>query len=289
MWSDAYRTPRSVWAVSAIAATALHAGGAWWAITYWQTRRSTTTPPPISVIALPIADVTRSPQQPISSLPPVSPTSQADPAEAVPAAPQFEAVPDTSVPQASTPTAPETPNTVAAPTPPPSQPRPPASSDPPNTPASPSRPPSQPRPPAPQNPETSPAAPATDEVSPNQRGVLAALTLDPVPVQYRADPPDDFPQMPSGWEQTASALIEESRCFTGSIPPLITLQLTVEMDGQISNIKSWQNSNYPIDDDLVNCLDTLKTQLPPLIPAMTTGSPMPTDMVLLTLELSVTE
>lgn len=70
-----------------------------------------------------------------------------------------------------------------------------------------------------------------------------------------------------------------------------TFQLTVEVDGSISNIALWQDSNTPTNFDLLQCLneDDLKAQIPALIPATAGNAPIATDLMLLTIEMSFSE
>ncbi|NER83407.1 MAG: hypothetical protein F6K42_28410 [Leptolyngbya sp. SIO1D8] len=272
VWPHAYRTPLYVWAASAIAATVLHAGGALWAMAYWQNRRSIVPPPTIEVIAIPAADAIESTVSKTLEQSQSSPMSEATTSDVAVTAP-VEPANNTSV-------SPEP--VVPLPT---ISPAPPTSISETGSSPSPARP--QPSPDAETMPQPPTPLPTLEPIPPTpQRDVLTTLMLEPVPVAYRADPPDQFPQMSLGWEETVSTLLQESSCFTGVVPPLVTLQLTVEIDGLISQMNSWGSSDL-MSTGLIQCLDALKNKMPPLMPATIDGVPIPTDLMLLTIELNV--
>ncbi|MEO1297424.1 MAG: hypothetical protein AAFW75_16905 [Cyanobacteria bacterium J06636_16] len=174
---------------------------------------------------------------------------------------------------------------------PPSRPTPrPAPSQAPSPPSDIPLPPSPPPPPSDPIPQPSPSEPSEP-----QRRLIPSLRLDPVPPQYRADPPESFPQPPPGWQESVITLIEDSACYPSLASTVssqqVTFQLTVEEDGRVSNIGLWSSIDGQIGTRLASCLnsDRLKANMPPLVPATVGGTPIPTDLLLLTLELSFRE
>ncbi|MGF1521601.1 MAG: hypothetical protein ACFBSF_04690 [Leptolyngbyaceae cyanobacterium] len=308
VWSDAPRTPRYVWSVSAIAATALHAGGLWWARTYWQSSRDVITPAAIAVIAISESEVGAIAIPPDATDNPL--TAPNIPQSAAPNTPP-EPLPASNTTSAPAISQPPPSGTVESPNPDPFTPAEPAPVLPQPEPSSPSPAPSQITPPPPSpatqspspntSPSPSPTSPPTDPKPPSpsppetpdsRPRLFPSLRLEPIPPEYRADSPDAFPQEPSGWQQSVIALIENSACYA-SLPSAassqeIIFRLTVEEDGRISNVGLWSSSNEQIGDDLAKCLNSasLKAQIPPLIAATVNNDPIPTDLMLLTLQLS---
>ncbi len=119
-------------------------------------------------------------------------------------------------------------------------------------------------------------------------GFLVNGYLQPVP--GGRDIPQKLPVAPAGWNQSVADLMARSACSQGILPPGTSTQIVlfpiVEANGGISEFLPWEeggSGDYPA---LVSCLESLRSQLPPLIPAMEGGSPVPSYAALLILEIS---
>lgn len=301
MWPNAYRTPQYVWSISAIAATALHAGGLWWFTTYWQNSQSPTSPPAIEVIAIPSSDVAAiAPPTNPTGLPQIVPQLVKPEPETTPDTPASDAVSDTPIPQVPASNTPAPDNSAA-----PIQSRPNSSN--PAAPTASSTNPAQATPGS-SNPAQFPQAAPEPTTRPSQPPPVAPTEQQNLLIQWGA------PQLPSGarnlpqgpneasqtlptysenWQAITSALLKDSECFTNlvsSVPSVqITFQPTIEVDGSLSEIRLVNNSVDLDSDVLANCLETLRSQMPPLIPATDGGIPIRTDLVYLTIGIDVAE
>lgn len=339
LWSEQYRTPRSVWVGSAIAATLFHAGVLWWGINAWQSRRDTTPPAPIQVIALPpeseavfdpvLSETVPTPSESQSTAPssprettesvasanstPPAQTSTpravepVEPVAPAPISPQRPALPARRTP----PVAPVTPQPTPEPRPEPipepaaTTPSPPTSPPVPNpTPPiapiapTPSQPPATSPPNPPASPPTEPAVeqerpfPVTaGEVSPREVGINAFWTLQEVP--DGSDLPDQFPAIPQGWRESTSALLSNAECSSGLVAPgssvRVTLWPIVEADGRISGFFSWDGGDNVGKERVIACIESLGSQMAPLVPARTSGEAIPSYAMLLVVEVSGTQ
>jgi len=112
-----------------------------------------------------------------------------------------------------------------------------------------------------------------------------------IPQDIRRDPqgqdfPDQLPQLAAGTTTLAlrpalsgCGLANLTSLFTlGSGTYTLTVQMTVEADGTVSQARILSGSDQPALDRLVAC--TLEKTLT-LKPAQTAGSPIPTDAVIL--------
>jgi len=271
---DGYRTPAYVWSVSAIAATTLHAGIVWLAASTWQEHQERLSPPAIAVIPLPASEIPNR----VDSLPPVTvPDSEAT-ATAEPETISPVPLSETPTPRpTSTPQSSLNPS-ADRPSPAESLPPDPRPTQPPTQPGSPAIPPdTAPRP----NPIPEPTSSPDGELPAPQPGLSTTWRLLQDP--GGSDLPDELPTLPPTWDMLAFAP-DTSSCSGSELVPTgprqVTLQLTVEVDGTISNVRIRESSGSAAYDEFVRCV--IETQLPPLSPAMTAGTPMPTDAVLLT-------
>lgn len=266
---------------STIATIVLHSLGLGWAIVSWQQRGATASPAPIKVLAVSPAATSAlaaSPPAATESQPPevgAAVTTAPQNTVSAPAAP----IPD-DTPIAPAPSSPSTPVPAASPVVPS-----PRRVEEPFNPAIPAPEPApdpspEPRPdPEPRPQEDVAPLPASELPS----GLEASWSLRVVP--QGSDLPDQLPEFSAQWRSLATALLEESACFEPRLfASQVTVRLTVETDGRISEVASWHPRGRAVDDNTLQCLtETLsRPELPPLIPAMTGGEPIPTDMVLLT-------
>ena len=285
-----YQTPRWVWIMSGLVATLLHMVAVSGAIAVWQTRRSAVTPGPISVIALPpgteipfesapaplaesgsplTADVPTA-TQPVSS----SPTVTQRP---------FEPVAPTAVTPAPRPVARPTQSAV-----PPVSPNGPAPSPAPAAPATPANPPNNVPPTVPpESPgEVAPPAP----VPPAAPGIAAAWRPEPAPGGGSVIH-DIPPQLPVTWPASVTALLTNADCAAGISPGTsvtVTLWPIIEADGQISEFIPRTAENVG-NEALVSCLQALRSQMPPLIPAQDGEAAIVSDEILIVVEIRSTQ
>lgn len=266
LWSEQYRTPRSVWVGSAIAATLFHAGVLWWGVNTWQSRRDTIPPAPIQVIALPpeseavfdpvLPETVPTPSESQSTAP-SSPRETVEPVASADSTPPVQTSTPRSVePVAPAPIAPQRPASRARRTPPvapvtpqPTQepipepattpPLPPTSTPVPNPtppidPISPT--PSEPPAISPPNPPASP--PAEPAVEPERPFPVTTGEVSPRDVGINAfwtlqevpggsDLPDQFPAIPQGWRESTSALLSNAECSSGLVAPGSSVRVTL--------------------------------------------------------------
>lgn len=265
---DAPTLPRWFWPASATAAIALHAGGWLWVRDRWLAPVAT-QPPVIDLVI-------------VGDAPPPPPTPEGSRASTSPPTPTTETAPSSDAPPTLgelEPNSPEDFSSVANPvpesptgstsqgTPEPDrpQPSPGATSPTPPSPTAPSEP----------NPSLSPAA-------------QTQWSLGLVP--NGRDLPDVPPQLPSEWQARSLTTTTAAGCISAdAIAALrsltVGLRLTVETDGQISDIQVWEPSADPAFDQAVVCWLQKATDLR-LIPATVAGEAIATDMALLTIRLS---
>ncbi|MEM6434459.1 MAG: hypothetical protein AAF773_11500 [Cyanobacteria bacterium P01_D01_bin.115] len=279
--------------MSGIVAALLHAAAVYGAIVVWQTRRSTVTPGPISVIALPPG--TESPLESAS----VPLTESVSPLTAdVPTATQPASAAPTGTPRPFEPVAPSAvapaPRPVARPTQSAVSPNGPAPSPAPDAPATPANPPNNgPGVVPPTVPPESPgevAPPAAGGAPPAAPGIAAAWRREPAPgggsVIHEVQP-----DVPETWSASMSALLANTSCAAGISPGLsvtITLWPIIEADGQISEFIPRPAENLG-NEALVSCIQALRSQMPPLIPAQDGGLAIVSDEILIIVEIRSTQ
>lgn len=93
--------------------------------------------------------------------------------------------------------------------------------------------------------------------------------------------------MPSGWQASTSKLLTEAGC-TSSLNPGASVRLTlwpaVDAAGYIFEFLPWAG-NSGVPPSVRQCVESLRSQMPPLIPAQDGGQPIASDEVLLVIEL----
>jgi hypothetical protein len=237
-------------------------------------------------------------QTPVSSQTPVAPaTVQPSAPSVVPTSPMVTPTPN---PQPSSPSPPTTAGAAATPTPSPAANPPSSSSSPPIAapPTSPvtAVPPISPVP-RPEVPPTSPPSNAgngnsnapSSEVSAGetQGGLQSWWSLQPVP-GGGSDIHDKPPQMPTGWQGETAALLQNATCASGLIPSGTSLRVTlwpaVDAQGQIMQFLP-RADNASLPNSVLQCVEDLAPQMPPLIPAQDGGVVVASDEVLLVIEL----
>ncbi|ASC73552.1 hypothetical protein XM38_045210 [Halomicronema hongdechloris C2206] len=289
-----YSDPPYLWPASVILAGGLHS----MAFILLRTLVLLPTLPSPAPPAIPIQLLRSAPESGTAS--DAAPTPL--PRTAAPASPSTAATPAPEIASTSPqPGSPPTPQALPTPTPTPtSRPTSPTASA--SASASPSAAattptPSSPRPssPVPSPPPApgppAPASPPDPDGSPGEDTTANRVIGQLIPRDIRRNPqgqdfPDQLPQLADG--ATALALRPAlSGCGLANLASLFTLgsgtyplslQLTVETDGTISNAEILSGSNQPALDQLVAC--TLEQTLT-LQPAQTAGSPIPTDAVIL--------
>lgn len=97
-----------------------------------------------------------------------------------------------------------------------------------------------------------------------------------------------MPQMPQGWQTETANLLENAGCVSGLIAPGTSVRLTIwpaiDPQGQIMQLLPWEgNGNVP--STILQCVEGLTSQMPPLIPARDGGAAIASDEVLLTIEI----
>lgn len=97
--------------------------------------------------------------------------------------------------------------------------------------------------------------------------------------------------MPQGWQAETANLLENADCASGLITPDISIRLTIwpaiDAQGQIMQLLPWE-SNDSVPDPILQCVERLVPQMPPLIPARDGGAAIASDEVLLTIEIRST-
>ncbi|MEM7648135.1 MAG: hypothetical protein AAF283_03095, partial [Cyanobacteria bacterium P01_A01_bin.70] len=232
--------------MSGLVATLLHTMAVYGAISVWQTRRSTVTPGPISVIALPPGTEIPLASAPATPAESVSPLTAGVPTVTQPASGALTGTQRPFEPVAPTAVAPA-PRPVARPTQPavpPVSPNGPASSPAPESPATPANPPNNgpgvvPPPVPPESPgEGAPPAPVQPAGGspPAAPGIAAAWRPEPAPgggsVIHEIPP-----QLPVTWPASVTALLTNAGCASDISPGTsvtVTLWPIIEADGQIS-------------------------------------------------------
>ncbi|MDB9529409.1 hypothetical protein PN498_25685 [Oscillatoria sp. CS-180] len=300
MWSDHYQTPRSVWTVSAIAATAFHAGVIGWGLTVRQTQPRI-APAPIQVIALPAestADV--SPASEAATAVEPAPNSALSSTRTNPdfAEPPIEPVEPSDMGDPSTSAAPIPATTTNRPDPPVTQAESPGSSavaTP--APSDSATPPSTAPPEIPELPSVEPTVDGSRRPLPLTTGDLETDDFtDDVGLQTAwqlqllgADIPEELPQAPLGWPQAMNAVFNDANCATNLMPPGTSIQTTVrpivEADGRISAIRALTDDDNPNSAIVAACLNSLTAQIPPLIPARDGGDAIASDAMILIIEI----
>ena len=294
------QTPRWVWIMSGLVATLLHTVAVYGAIAVWQTRRSAVTPGPISVIALPPGTEIPFESAPAPLAEPVSPLTAAD----VPTATQPASAAPTGTPRPFEPVAPTAvtpaPRPVARPTQtavPPVYPNGPSPSPAPAAPATPANPPNNGPaavpPTVPESPvEVAPPAPVPPAggVPPAAPGIAAAWRPEPAPGGGSVIH-DIPPQLPVTWPASVTALLTNAGCAAGISPGTsvtVTLWPIIEADGQISEFipRTAENAG---NEGLVSCVQALRSQMPPLIPAQDGGAAIVSDEILIVVEIRSTQ
>lgn len=278
VWSDTHRTPRYVWVASAMAATTMNASGIWWITTYWQKHHNMTTAPPIAVIAIPEPAIAADLPQSNASAPVPAPSPKAP-------------VPLQPVTTPDTPISPEIPPATLPSSSPQSSQFPETSFSDPSTPPPSLQTPQTTGEPTPRSTPPIPTPSITEDDSPDTQGGLRIQWKQPELVPGPRDIPEELPQFPQGWQDSVSSLLKASSCFTELTPTdiQITLWPTIEADGRISSLRLFDRSNTPAADNLEPCLQALRPQFPPLIPAKTSGAPIATYVAVIILEVSFTE
>lgn len=214
LWSEQYRTPRSVWVGSAIAATLFHAGVLWWGVHAWQSRRDTTPPAPIQIIALPpeseavfdpvLPEAVPTPSESQSTAPP-SPRETVESAAPASSTPPIQ----TSTPRSVAPVEPVAPAPIA-----PQRPASPARRTPPVAPITPQQTP-EPIPESIPEPATPTPSPPTPTPVPNPNPPIDPIA--PTPSEPPATSPPNPPASPP-----AGPVVEQERPFpvtTGEVSP----------------------------------------------------------------------
>ena len=109
--------------------------------------------------------------------------------------------------------------------------------------------------------------------------------------QATSESAQTLPAYSENWQLITSDLLRDSECFTNLVTPVgsvrITFQPTIEVDGNLSEIRLVDNSANLASDALENCLETLRPQMPPLIPATDGGIAIRTDLVHFTIEVNI--
>jgi len=322
--ADEFQTPGSVWVTSAIAAGLLHALLVWWAIAAWQERSAIGEPAPIQLVTLPEnsepvpqsdatdGESTPAPSQDPSAdwtaaesgaiaptTPPVPPTDNGPPIESPNPFPTSTA----PVPPVASPT-PTPPGDASLPPQPPVQSSPPVSQPPITSPPSPSPAPAPPTS-SPSSPAAGPSSPSTTppsnpgpgsnaSPSPESSGVPSSgsglqswWSLQPVP-GGGSDIHDEMPRLPSGWQDATAQLLTDAGCASDLLAPGASVRLTlwpaVDAEGRIFEFLPW-SGNSGVPNRVLQCVEALKTQMPPLIPAQDAGQPIASDEVVLVIEL----
>ncbi len=257
LWSEHHHDPNYLWPISAIAAFSLHGVLGWWMV---QSRAANPTleASVIQVVAMPVAP-----------MPAASNTVLPTPTASQPAA-EMAATPAQG---SATVIPPEPVNPAVATTEPPSV-APTFRS---------SSPPALPQEVASDAPATVPASAAGATPSPvltNEPGLQTWWTLRPLP-QGR-DLPDMLPQLPAD-QQAPYLNVDRDPCLAGQNwdalgSMTVALRLTVEMEGRISQIQSFQSSGNAAYDAAMICV--LESLDPMLDPALTRGEPIASDVLL---------
>ena len=291
MGLSSYRTPRWVWTMSGIVATLMHAAAVYGAVTVWHNRRSTVTPGPISVIALPVGAET--------ALEPTPPPTAGAPADTQPVLSAsnttqrpFEPVAPTAVPPAPRPVARPTQPAI-----PPVNPDAPVPSPAPVAPAAPNVPSNGSEivpptvPPESPNEVEPPALAPPSGGSPTEEIGIAMSWQSEIAPGGGSVIHEEPPQLPTNWPASVTALLTNAGCASGVSPGTsITVKLwpIIEADGQISEFLPRDAENMG-NEALVSCIQALRSQMPPLIPAQDGGAAIASDEILIVVELRSTQ
>lgn len=262
--SDRHRDPSSLWPLSAIAALLLHGVVGLWVLQA-RTQNSTSEPAVVTVVPRPVS---QQPTRQVAPLPQVDPSPSAIPSDSDPlteTAPSVEAQ-QPEVAPAPVPVSPSAIATVA-----------------PQAIVEDRMPSDRPTGPDPRAPSSSPApaiAPSPPAAPTTGPGLQTWWTLRPLPAGR--DLPDQLPELSARWT-TVYLSFEQEPCLAsqdwaalGSVT--VGLNLTVEADGRISQIRLLQSSGDPAYDTAMIC--AVERLNPILEPALTRGEPIASDVLL---------
>lgn len=284
-----YRTPRYVWVASAIAATTLHGLGLWWIMIHWQSSLITTPPASIAVVPIPSLEPTASLA---SDLPTATSANVSAPPEAAAASPPANSSPDNGQTPSVAPSS-------TATTPPNASPTQPLAADG----ASLAEPSTTPPSPLPGTAEASQPSQTSQTKQPIQENIEGA---ENTPSRFitswgnlelisgARDLPDEPPTLPPEWKQMTSQVVEQSPCIANLVLPMnsVTVLLWPEIGdgGEILRIQPVDVEGATDSDKrLIQCIDSLKNQIPRLNPATVAGTPISTYSVQLSLTINVAE
>ena len=94
--------------------------------------------------------------------------------------------------------------------------------------------------------------------------------------------------MPPGWQTETASLLESAGCASDLIEPGTAVRLTIwpaiDAQGQIMQLLPW-DGNDSVPSTVMQCVEELTPQMPPLIPARDGGAAIASDEVLLTIEI----